>query len=701
MKINQLHPDLMSIGINLNVFPWCVSPSRLYMCGNMVPKSVLTVGRTTRKIITGWEKQYGEQARKIVAPSNMTVEEIFYVDSLQGDGVLTDAWNSIYIVFKNDEKNMFDLLELPRYNTQNTYIGFEYVYNKDVMRRLEKGATFKKGEVFGYSPRIGESGEWQFGMETLVACLSNHRTEEDGIIVSESYARDRLRCMFKHDREFGWNDSEYVPLYLYGTEENPRPFPENGEAIRPDGIVMGFRRRIPENALTSLTKKSLMEPDPVYDLLFNAPVGCTVMGVEVICDRMKDTSHNKKTEYIDQEHSRMLTSIERTYNEYHNRVIRWYEKRVQNNNRVEIPVTEPLDNFIRSAYGNYTRNVNGSGEINPLFRSFKRTRLKDWTIKILLKEEVVGKVRFKMSGLNGEKGVLVDIIPDLHMPYYPGTDIRAEMIVNNTPAFRRQIYSMLMELSINYINMKLHDQVKQMRKAGNYSEAFTTLLGFYKTGFPEFGEIVESIYGQDKDAQIDHVDYVCKTQISVQSRSDTQLYGADIIRALKEKYPFKPQKARFTNALGMDVETENPVLISSAYYMLLDKFGTDMSCQALPKSNLFGFPSKLNELDKYGTWYRDAMNRNTGVTESRIRTSQRGAQDVVKGLASGYSPEIRKMIVKRILRADDPFDINQIIKPEEYGTNRAVKMASSMLSDSGYTVRLQQPSDIVPDTNNK
>ena len=194
---------------------------------------------------------------------------------------------------------------------------------------------------------------------------------------------------------------------------------------------------------------------------------------------------------------------------------------------------------------------------------------------------------------------------------------------------------------------------------------------------------------------------MCKTQISVQSRSDTQLYGADIIRALKDKYPFKPQKARFTNALGMDVETENPVLISSAYYILLDKFGTDMSCQALPKSNLFGFPSKLNELDKYGTWYRDAMNRNTGVTESRIRTSQRGAQDVVKGLASGYSPEIRKMIVKRILRADDPFDINQIIKPEEYGTNRAVKMASSMLSDSGYTVRLQQPSDIVPDTNNK
>lgn len=52
------------------------------------------------------------------------------------------------MVFKNDEIGKYDLLELPRYNTQNSYIGFEYVYDKEMLRRLEeKDATFRKGEV--------------------------------------------------------------------------------------------------------------------------------------------------------------------------------------------------------------------------------------------------------------------------------------------------------------------------------------------------------------------------------------------------------------------------------------------------------------------------------------------------------------------------------------------------------------------------
>jgi hypothetical protein len=49
--------------------------------------------------------------------------------------------------------------------------------------------------------------------------------------------------------------------------------------------------------------------------------------------------------------------------------------------------------------------------------------------------------------------------------------------------------------------------------------------------------------------------------------------------------------------------------------------------------------------------------------------------------------------VRRIIRANDPFDIDQIVRPEEYINNRAVKMAAGMLSDSGYTIRHELPSD--------
>lgn len=690
---NQIAPAVVGVSTNLILFPQCASAGRLYMASNMIPKSVVTAGASERMMVTGfeWEQGYAQTARRIEAPSNMVVEEVFYVNSQGGLGE-TDAWNKIYVVFKNDEKNAYDLLELPRYNTQNTYVGFEYVYDKEMLRRLGRpGATFGKGEVFAKSPRISESGEWCFGMNTRVAAISHHGTEEDAIWLTRSFAENELRCMFKHDRGFQWNEEEYIPLMLYRDREgNPCPFPQSGDRIRSDGIVMGFRRRITENALVSLTKKALQIPDLTYDVLFYAPVNSEVMSVEVLSDRMKNRANNRGTDYIEQPHNIMLERYEKRQNEMHNNVMRWYEKRIIANRGNDIPLTHPLDSFINFSNGNYTRNTQ-TGKINTLSRAIKRVKLKDWNITILLREIVPGRVKFKFAGLNGDKGVAVKIIEDEDAPVYAdGT--RAQVIINNTPAFRRQIFSMLMELSINYINMNVQKQARFMRDAGDYTTAFSAILEFCKTGFPEFGEIVENTIVGDVEIR-EFVDYCCDHMIVVHVRSDSKLFGVNIINALREKYPFKPQKAIFKNSLGEFQETVNPILISNQHFMMLDKFGTDMSAQALPKSNLFGMPAKLNDSSKYSSWLRDQGNRNTGETEGRLRTSQHGGQETSKQLAMAYSPDLRKVMVQRITRAHDSFDIDQIVKPDEYIQNRAVKMAAGMLSDAGWTIRSELVTD--------
>lgn len=690
---NQIHPAVVGVSNNLILFPQCASAGRLYMAGNMIPKSVVTSGASERMMVTGfeWKQGYAQTARRIEAPANMTVEEVFYVGS-QDPSKMTDAWNKICIVYKNDEKGMYDVLELPRYNTQNTYVGFEYVYDKEILRRLGKPhATFAKGTVFAQSPRISESGEWCFGMNTKVAAISSHVTEEDAIQLTRSYAEKRLRCMFKHDRGFQWNEDEYVPLMLYkDANGNDSPFPESGQRIREDGIVMGFRRRITENALVSLTKKALRTPDLTYDQLFYAPVNSEVMSVEVLSDRMKNRANNRGTDYIEQPHNMLLERYEKKQNEMHNNIMRWYERRIDANRGNDIPITLELDSFINNAYGNYTRKIS-TGKINPLSRGIKRVKLKDWNVTILLREIVPGKIKFKFAGLNGDKGVAVSIIEDHMAPTYAdGT--RAEVVINNTPAFRRQIFSMLMELSINYINVNIQKEATKLRDQGEYAQAYHKILEFCMTGFPEFGEIVSNTFVTEEDIK-DYVNHCCDNMIVVHVRSNAKLFGVNIINALREKYPFKPQKATFMNSLGEYVETVNPILISNQHFMMLDKFGTDMSAQALPKSNLFGMPAKLNDSSKYSSWLRDQGNRNTGETEGRLRTSQHGGQETAKQLAMAYSPDLRKVMVRRIIRANDPFDIDQIVRPEEYINNRAVKMAAGMLSDSGYTIRRELPSD--------
>ena len=683
---NQLDPGIMGVCANLIAFPQVSSPTRVYMVGNMIPKSVPTSGGGERKIMSGFEYQYAETARRIEAPANMIIEEVFYVESLTNSGERTDKWNSIFLVFKNDEKNMYDVLELPRYNTQNTYIGFEFVYNKDIMRKLVKGATFAKGTVFAKSPRISESGEWCFGMDLKVAPASWPLSEEDGIGITVSCAREKLKCMFKHDRKFSWNEDDYIPLMLYGDS----PFPESGQRIRDDGIVMAFRRRVHENALISLTKKALRTPDLTHDVIFMAPKGCEVMSVEVLSDRMKNRANNRSTDYIEQHHNLYLDRYERKQNEMWNNVIRWYTGKLAANGGNEIPITEPLDTFLRAAYANYTRH-GMTGKPNPLLRAVKHVRLKDWNITITLKENMTGRVKQKMSGMNGDKGVIVKLIPDDQAPCYPdGT--RAEILVNNTPAFRRQIYSMLMEQSINYVNVNVHKEVVAARNAGDYKKGWELLTKFYRTGFPDFADIVEDVFITDED-KMDHVEHVSKTQISVQARSDASLYGADIIKALRKVYSYKPQKATFVNQLGELVQTTNPVLITNQHFMLLDKFGTDMSAQSFPMANLFGMPAKLNDTNKYSSFLRNVWNRNSGEPDTKLRISQADSKEVTKQLAMGYSPELRKRMTKRIIRADHPFDIPQIVKEDEYGFNRAVQMSVGMLSDSGYTLRRELPSD--------
>lgn len=686
---NQIHPALVGVSNNLILFPWNSSAGRLYMAGNMIPKSVPTKGAGERMMVTGAEFQYAKTARRIEAPAHMLVEELFYVGSLV-DGKLTDDWTSIFILFKNDETNNYDLLELPMYNTQNTYVGFEYVYDKEVMSRLRKGATFSKGTVFARSPRISKNGEWCFTMPTLVAAYSDYRTEEDGIIITRSFA-ERSRCMFKLERNYSYNEDEYIPLLLYGTEENPSPFPQNGEAIRPDGIVMGFRRRIKENALVSLTKKALREPDTLYDELFYVPQGSEVMAVSVTSERPKKRSNNRNTTYIEQRHNKILDRYEKKQNEMNNEIIRWYETKRAASRDDKLSISFTLDTFIRNAYGNYT--VSNIGKPNTLTRANKTDKLKDWNIHIELRQSMSGRIKWKYAGLNGDKGVNVYIIEDHEAPCYPdGT--RAEFISNNMPAFRRQIFSLLMELSINFINMNVQREVSFLRKQGDYTGAIAKVMEFLETAFPEFAEIVAREISSQDD-QIEYIDHIAKDKIAVHVISNTKLFGVNIINALRKVYGdrYKPQKATFVNSLGELDTTVNPILISYQDIMLLDKFGTDMSAQGMPKSNLFGMAAKMSDSSKYSNPMNDKNNKNTGETENRLEQSQAGPQEVAKQMSLAYSPENRIMATKRKIRADDPFDINQVIKPEEYINNRALAMSVSMLADSGHRLRRERPSD--------
>lgn len=401
-KIVQTLPELSSIGINLNEGGQTVAASRKYMAGSFTPKSCKTKGLTNRLITSGFETQYGDHTRSVKAPANMTVVKIFYRKSAKNTGEEADDWAEFYVVFFNEDKKKYDIMEFPKYNTQNFYVGFEYKYRPEMMRRLKEGATFAKGEVFATSPGLSDTGEWMFGMETLVAGMTLPSTEEDGIVVTRSYL-DRMTVMFEHTRDFSWNDTEFIPLNLYGTLEVYKPFPENGDKIRDDGLVMAFRRRDSKTAMASLTRKDLMRVDHNFDVKFYGPPNGIVKSLRVLSERHKNRSNNKNVRQI-QEHTDMLSRYESRDNEMMNNIKSWYyglsSRMAEDKHRSSL--TDELAKFVFQGLGNVTVD-SLNGRPNMTKRTKRNKQLLDWNVEIIIKEDVRGKKRFKLTDLNGGK----------------------------------------------------------------------------------------------------------------------------------------------------------------------------------------------------------------------------------------------------------------------------------------------------------
>ena len=243
---NQITSTTQGVAIGMNIQGSGISPSRLYMLGKNQGKAAVIAYPTPRKIITGDEQEYARTARKVELDCDAIVDAIFFVrDPFNETEPL--YWGGYTVIFRSLESGEYFLLEMPKFHNQNTELGFEFHYDKNMMRRLQVGAQFKRGDVFGQSSRISSQGEWMPGREIKIAMMSHTMCEEDSIGISESLAK-KLGVTFNRKLEHQFNEDEWVMLNLYGTINNPQPFALPGEEIRSDGIVMGFRRKNTKNA---------------------------------------------------------------------------------------------------------------------------------------------------------------------------------------------------------------------------------------------------------------------------------------------------------------------------------------------------------------------------------------------------------------------------------------------------------------------
>lgn len=693
-RYNQIDSRTAGLAIGMNTNRTVNSASRLYMLGKNQGKAATIWGSTNRKYSSGDEQEYAKPARKVQALSDIEVEQVLFVRDIQNSKE-PSMWGTYYVIVKDLETGMYDLIEMPKFNTQNMELGFEYHYNKDLMRKLEKGARFRKGDVFATSARITESNEWCPGVETKVAAMSHCYTEEDAVYIFEHYAK-KIGVTFKRSHDHQWNEEEFIMLNLYGTLDQHQGFPLPGQKVREDGIVMGFRRKDVDAAMCGLTKHALMIPDSTYDVLFHSSPNCIVADVKVETERYKNLSNNKRAEKRSQPHTLILEKLEEEQNAFANSIVSWYKGKQRQYIDKKPPLSRELWNFICfNGMGSITRDFtspSSNGKFSKIKRKMGNIQLKDWRIQIDLREDVEGQVRFKNTGMDGNKSVIMKILPSKCAPV-DEHGVMADMVVGNTPGYRRQIFNSFMELDINFVNIHIYPEIKKAYESKDFQKAWTLARDFYETVSPDQGRMVDLFNAEER---MQHLHWIMKdeNEFSALGNNTGEIQGVKIIERLADKYPhIQPTPVTYENEFGETITTRHPIVISSVYYIMLDKFGDDISCQSTPKLNIFGLPTSLSKHERARDFYRATLNRNVGETEGRLFINQKGGAAAVRILALANSAELLEESVKRLIRAENPFLIPRLVLPGEESKNHSLQVIDNMLSDFGLGFRKENEED--------
>lgn len=281
---NQFHAELMNV-MSMSPFDNTVSGSRKQMFGaSHITQNLVISHSTPRRIQTGAEQKYGK------ATFSNTVEydcevlrkfKLYNQNPLEENSIKRNPLTVLIVEAEGTDperpsKRVIDCIHLTDYCSNHQYFGFMYK-NKDIVGQI-RGATenspgtfLKAGTVLQDSPSKHDDGNYCYGRELNTVFASFDAVAEDGVILSEE-ALPWFEIKKIEKRSVSWGSTHY-PVNLYGDENHYKPFPEIGDYIRPDGLLMALRSYNGSFSPVEMSARKLSYVNYTHDQLIYAPSG--------------------------------------------------------------------------------------------------------------------------------------------------------------------------------------------------------------------------------------------------------------------------------------------------------------------------------------------------------------------------------------------------------------------------------------------
>lgn len=684
---NDLHIDLQSI-CSLN--PWLQhdSSGRVYMTSSHLGQMLVVNGATERMCQTGSEREYGKYTFNVKMPCNGEIIEVIqrYPETIGIDTIHGNP--QTIVIYEDTQTKELGMFSLTDHCSNHQYFGYKFK-EKEGMQKLARGASIAKDTMFLDSPNVTDDGGYKYGVELQMALMTHPASSEDGILICEDVL-PKFGIKTYEIRVVGWGSKKFA-LNTYGDTTNYKAFPDIGQRIRPDGIVMALRSYDPSLlAPIEQSVKTTMEVDLNFDttVYANGPGG-KVVDIKIHHDLNK---MNCADVHMDRQAQKYDTARRHFYKRIVDVWRKFYKIRGD-----ALLIKPELQRLVVEALS--VVNEDSKQRVSKLYR---KEPLDDYRVEITIEYDVIPGIGFKNTDIHGGKGIICQIGKPEDMP----VDIngnRADIVMDPNSTVARMNLGRVYELYLNAASRDLYHNlcrdlgvIPGMREvlANNYLQkldssildaAMDKLINYYRLISPKMYSWF--VNGQVTQSKVDYLATIINRGVGLYLPPDNELESPDIIRDIEASI-YKPTygPVTYVGNSGRKVTTKANVRIGSMYFILLEKIGDDWASVSSGKLSHFGVLSQITKTDKFSKPARHQAVRGAGEAEVRIFSSYVGEHFTAELMDRNNNPKTHKMIVKNLLSHKTPTNVENLVDRKEipFGGSKPINIINHVASVGGW-----------------
>lgn len=654
---NQIYPDLLGV-CSLN--PWIGhdSASRIQMFSSHIGQTLVVKGGTERTCQTGMEREYAKYTFSVKMPVDAEIiKSIQRYPYKEGPDAIHMNPQTV-IIYEDANTKEVGMIDLRDYCSYHQYFGFEYSRKSSWFDAQRTGSAIKAGTVLLDSPSVTEDGGYRFGVQCNMAFMSHPAVSEDGILISSDVLK-RFGFKTYETRVVEWGSKRFA-LNTYGDENTYKPFPDIGDRIREDGLLMALRPYNKELAMVEQGINDLREVDFIFDkLTYAAGAGGRVVDIrvhhDVVAGQGPFGGMDEQPEKYDRARRQFYQSILDV------------ERRLRRERGDALRLTPELSRMIVEAQAVMDHDQ------QRIVKLYRQAPLDDWRVEFVIEYDITPTVGFKLTDCHGGKGVICNVAAPEQMPVDADGN-RADIVMDPNSTISRMNIGRLYE---QYINCAIRDAAKNIRTGLQVTKgergleaklaqmetsdpaaidrAWNYLMGLYDIVSPRM--YLWMTNGQYKRSRTEHLAEIINKGIYLYLPTDNEPESENIVKGLEKHYRPTYGPVSYIGNSGRRVTTKMPVRIGEMYIILLEKIGDDWTAVSSGKVQHFGVLSQVTNTDKYATPSRNQAIRAWGEAEVRIGVSYVGPLFVADMMDRNNNLSTHRFILQRILNSEKPTDI--------------------------------------------